>query len=297
MARKHTPENRPLVKMFPLATMPPQELRSVTDLSKFPNVPEEWITLASACRRSYATHDLDFLMRFWHLFPALLACSYVVHVPKHEGNRFPAALAPKYRGWAMFRMHFYECVEILCVAAEERGLDSSRISQASETYVCHARQIADNLLEVAGSLPIEVKPEDMIYLGEDSYDKGPDAYEGFGLSPEDMRILDEGKRMLERLAYRLKTEAVQRKRAPDAAHKEDLEGPQPESKPRHRPPIYDPKKDAEIAANWEASLATVEKPTKAVFEARNNLRPGELTKIIDRHRHRQRRDRRRTPPE
>ena len=67
-----------------------------------------------------------------------------------------------------------------------------------------------------------------------------------------------------------------------------------DGKPRHRPLVYDPIKDAKIVAAWQASRATPDKPTKDKFEAERSLKPGELTKIIDRDRSRQRRDRRET---
>ncbi|MCJ7544221.1 MAG: hypothetical protein MUP47_06595 [Phycisphaerae bacterium] len=72
--------------------------------------------------------------------------------------------------------------------------------------------------------------------------------------------------------------------------KEDVREALSKSKPRHRPPVYDPLKDAEIVQAWQDSQAMPNKPTQAEFEQSKGLAKGELTKIIDRDRKRRKRD-------
>jgi hypothetical protein len=81
------------------------------------------------------------------------------------------------------------------------------------------------------------------------------------------------------------------------ADKEDMAEVVRNVKPHHRPPVYDPAKDAKLFADWQATQATAHKPSMKEFEEVRGLEAGELTKIIDRHRSRQRRDQRRKSPE
>lgn len=95
------------------------------------------------------------------------------------------------------------------------------------------------------------------------------------------------------IRFRLKDEAARKEQtaAGGVIGMEGADKATPKPKPPHRPPVCDPAKDAKIVAEWEASRATASKPTMEEFEEMRKLKPGELTKIIDRNRKRQKRDR------
>ncbi|MCJ7544220.1 MAG: hypothetical protein MUP47_06590 [Phycisphaerae bacterium] len=77
---------------------------------------------------------------------------------------------------------------------------------------------------------------------------------------------------------------------PGVADNKDLGKTQRKAKPHHRPQIHDPLRDEKIVADWKASQATANKPTRAQFEKMRGMRSGELKKTIDRHRKRPKRD-------
>jgi hypothetical protein len=61
-------------------------------------------------------------------------------------------------------------------------------------------------------------------------------------------------------------------------------------KPPHRPRQHDPVKDEKTARDWQASQAATDRPTQAEFEEAHGLPPGELQRVLDRCRKRQKRD-------
>lgn len=158
--------------------------------------------------------DVRCALDLWFDFHLLLALSYIIHMPASDNDSIKASREPEYRAVVRLRRRITSAREVLAIAAECRGLDSTKITVTLYQYytrliqritwehVQEAHKQHEGQLTMRESiLCCDLEPDDLCDLLNKSPDTGKP-------SQEELKRFKESELLLQRLSTKLRAEEM-----------------------------------------------------------------------------------------